>query len=648
MPITPSGSDGTPEPAPPPTTPSGKRRFSSSERAALYLAADGRCACGAELQTGWHADHIHPYSQHGPTDVTNGQALCPSCNLKKGDQQNMQLRQWQRRAMDAFYASSKPNFLVSATPGAGKTKFALYLAQELLKQGTIERVAVVAPSDNLREQWAEEAGKAGLHLFPVPPGDEAGYDKVGYQGSVVTYQQLLGAGRDLVRRSMRRPTLAILDEVHHAGDNKAWGESLVRAVEMATHRLCLTGTPWRKDPTSPIPFVDYNSDGMVTVDYAYEYGAAVADGVCRRIEFHAYDGEARWADPARARRDSSGPDCIAKLGEDMSEEDVSAALDAVYEPKYAWMPSILGQADEMLTELREDVPDAAGLIVAERKFLAHGYADLLEKITGSRPPVVVSDPKTDPRSEIAKGQIDRFRKGGGRWIVAVKMISEGVDIPRLAVGVYASKTQTPLFFRQVVGRLVRTRADEELNARLLIPAVPDLLSHAREIEEELRHQLEVETKAAERADQEGSPGQGQLDFREPRDASESVFDRAIMSGDEVTPDEVNAAQDLARQLGLPIRFAVNLVPIVRGRAAPTEAAQPAEPARQVEIPRHRREKVLRGEVETLARKVAFKRGVRPNVINGDLIRAGHPKRSMATVEQLEAIHETLLRWSAEL
>ena len=61
------------------------RRFSATQRMALYLHADGRCEnCGVELGDGWHADHIVPWSMGGATDVTNGQALCPDCNLKKG------------------------------------------------------------------------------------------------------------------------------------------------------------------------------------------------------------------------------------------------------------------------------------------------------------------------------------------------------------------------------------------------------------------------------------------------------------------------------------------------------------------------------------------------------------------------------------
>lgn len=638
-----------------------RRRFNSGERAALYLASDGRCErCGTELQPGWHGDHVEPYSADGPTDVINGQALCPSCSLQKGARTvTLEPRPWQRQALDTFTAAGRKDFLVSATPGAGKTKFSLYLAQQLLRQGVVSRVAVVVPSDNLREQWAAEAAEQGIDLCPVQ--DAGDYDKAGFIGCVATYQQLaMGSGSDMMRRSLRRPTLVILDEIHHAGDNKSWGEALRHAVDPAVHRLCLTGTPWRRDSTSPIPFVRYDANGTVAVDYAYEYGTAVADGVCRRIEFHAYDGEARWTDPSRARRSAgdgeNGKDGVqiefaAKLGANMADDDVSAALGTVYEPKYQWMPSILRQADEMLSELREEIPDAAGLVVAERQWHAQGYAALLEKLTGIRPPVIVSDPKTDPGSKLARAEIERFKKGSGRWIVAVKMISEGVDIPRLTVGVYASKTQTRLFFRQVVGRFVRTRTGEEINARLLIPAVPELLRHAREIEDELRHQLDIAEKEADNAeDRESSSGQGELDFRTPLSASESVFDRAIMSGDEVAPEELAAAQEQCGRLGIPKMFASNLVPLLRAQAAGAAASGPeqAQATRSAQVPRYRLEKQLRQEIEMLTRRVDYRRSMPKGTTNTDLLRAGHPKRKAASVEELREIRATLLKWVAEL
>ncbi|MET0416643.1 MAG: DEAD/DEAH box helicase family protein [Actinoplanes sp.] len=603
-----------------------RRRFTTSERAALYLAADGRCTdCGDQLPDGWHADHAQAHALGGPTDVTNGQALCPRCNLTKGARPVTELRQWQRRATDKFYQLNQRDFLVSATPGAGKTKFALSLANRLLDERTVDRIVVIVPTDALRQQWADAAGAAGISLMPV--ADECDYDKAGYQGCVVTYAQIgRGAGADLLRRTTARPTMAILDEIHHAGEQRAWGDGLTRAVEKATVRLALTGTPWRRDNTSPIPFVNYDENGTVQVDYGYEYGEAVADGVCRRIEFHAYDGEAKWID--------CGERISRNLGADLDTEDVSAALDAVYNPAHSWMPVLLRQAVEALNELREEVPDAAGLVIAERQWAAQAYAKLLADMTGREPVVVVSD---DPD---AKAAIDRFRTSKDQWIVAVRMVSEGVDIPRLGVGVYASKIRTPLFFRQVVGRFVRTRPNEEFNARLFIPAVPVFMDHARDIEQELRHQLEL-LKARERQEAENGDGggQGQLNFREPFAASEPIFDRAILGGKETSPEELEKAQEQCRKLGIPAQYAMNILPLLN---RPAEA--PGAQRDEIVEPRHRKERMLRQEIDSLVGKVSYRLGTDKKQVNADLLKAGHPPRGKASVEQLERILDELGRW----
>lgn len=608
-----------------------RRRFKDSERSAFYLAADGKCEeCGVELEPGWHADHVIPYSHGGQTDVINGQALCPPCNLKKGAKVTNP-REWQREARDQFFAKAAKDYLVSATPGAGKTRFSLSLAAELLKVGTAEKVVVVVPTDALRQQWADQAAASGLHLMPVTQA--ADYDKPGYNGCVATYAQVArGAGADLLRRSTRRPTLAILDEIHHAGENRSWGDGLTYALENVVHRIALTGTPWRRDNGSPIPFVTYDDAGKVMVDFGYEYGAAVADGVCRRIEFHAYDGEARWTD--------CGKVSSAALGNKLSDDDVSAALDAVLHPSHSWMPALLLQAAHALDDVRTEIPDAGGLVIAHDMWRAREYAKTLAQITGEEPTVVLSD---DPE---AKSHIDRFKAGRSRWLVAVRMVSEGVDIPRLAVGVYAAKIRTPLFFRQVVGRFVRIRPGEEFNARLYIPAVPALMTHAREIEEELRHQLDLETERDEKARQEATSQQQIFELREPLSASEAKFDRAIFGGDDVTPEEIEDAATWCRRNGIPTSFAANVARGHRDEGATVAqvTVMPTPPAE----PRHRRERVLRGEIDTLAGKVAYRAGSDKREVNADLLRAGFPLRSKASVEQLEKIRDYLAKRLGQL
>lgn len=610
-----------------------RRFFNSSERTALYLAADGRCTeCGNELEPGWHADHVDPHARGGITDVINGQALCPDCNLRKGPKPVLQLRDWQRKAIEDFYAARKADFLVTATPGAGKTRMALSLARRLMDEGTVRRVVIVVPTDALRQQWADEAAPFGVNLMPVSGADD--YEKAGYHGCVVTYAQVMkGLGSELLRRSMRISTLAILDEIHHAGEQRSWGDGLRYAVDQATHRLALTGTPWRRDAGSPIPFVEYDQYGKVVVDHAYEYGAAVADGVCRRIEFHAYDGDAKWIDCGKVSE--------ASLGAARGEEDVAAALKAAYNPSYRWMPALLRKANEALQELREEIPDAGGLVVADTQQLAVAYADLLAQIVGERPIIAVSD---GTLADV--DAINTFKDGRQTWIVAVRQVSEGVDIPRLAVGVYASTYQTPLFFRQVVGRFVRTRPGEEFNARLFIPAIDALMDHAREIEDELRHQLEIEVQRDEATRVESGDYQPTLNMRESLSATEAEFDRAILAGDETSSEDYAAAQQQCREFGIPAHLALNVARLVRAQQAPVP--QQVRPVPVVVTPQHRREKMLRQEVESLARKLAYRAGIPPKQVNIDLRKAGHPARKTATIAELESIQRTLAKWVGEL
>src|SRR5699024_680797 len=133
-----------------------------------------------------------------------------------------------------------------------------------------------------------------------------------------------------------------------------------------------------------------------------------------------------------------------------------------------WIPSVLAAADKRLTEVRRHVPDAGGLVIASDQTKARAYDKHLRQITGTSPVVVLSD------DDGASQRVEEFAEGDQRWMVAVRMVSEGVDVPRLAVGVYATNSVTPLFFAQVIGRFVRARKRGE-TASIFLPSVPTLL-----------------------------------------------------------------------------------------------------------------------------------------------------------------------------
>lgn len=605
------------------------RRFNSGERVALYLAADGHCAiCGTELDPGWHADHVVPYSAGGPTDITNGQALCPACNLKKGST-HMELRDWQADALSRLLRNGD-DFLAVATPGAGKTTFALTAAEKLIDRGEIGRIIVVVPTAHLRKQWAKAAAEAGIQLDYKFINNNAALAK-DFDGTVVTYATVAAKPQLWQKLATDKPTLVILDEIHHAGesDHLSWGPALKEAFRPAARRLLLSGTPFRSDG-HPIPFVRYE-DGKCVPTINYDYGTALADrDVVRPIAFPALDGTMRWRD--------AGVIATADLAT-VDEKRLARALDTAFDPAGEWIRSVLRRADEDLTRLREDVPDAGGLVVAADQYNARQYAALLKRITGEQPVVAISD---EPD---ASDLIDAYGRGRSRWIVAVQMVSEGVDIKRLAVGVYASRIATEMFFRQVVGRFVRMRGvDDETTATLYIPSIEPLLTHAQKIEQTVEAVLaEEERQLRERAEK---PRQTSLTFDlvEPLDSSEAVHHSTIFRAESFTDEELRRAESLTQQAGM--RSGVTAEEVARllrlagaGRVAGTVTMQAPTGARPLADEKAALRRLITRKVGQLQRKTDAKF----SHIHSQLNRLCGDDAKTATVETLNQRLEILDR-----
>lgn len=446
------------------------------------------------------------------------------------------------------YLAAKPrDFLAVATPGAGKTTFALRVAGELLADGTVERITIVVPTEHLKVQWARAAAGIGISLDPKFSNSSA-QNSDEYHGVVVTYAQVAShPGRHRVRTENRK-TLVVFDEIHHGGDAKSWGDAIREAFDDATRRLSLTGTPFRSDD-SAIPFVTYERgpDGLERsqADHTYGYADALADGVVRPVVFLAYSGEARW-------RDSAGEEHAARLGEPLNAEQTARAWRTTLDPTGDWMPAVIAAADTRLTQKRQHVPDAGGMIIASDQTAARAYAGLLTSITGEAPTIVLSD---DPGSS---DRITEFSKGTSRWLVAVRMVSEGVDVPRLAVGVYATSASTPLFFAQAIGRFVRSRRPGE-TASIFLPSVPTLLQLASEMEAQRNHVLgkphresqgEWDEEAAEDAAKKKSE-RDEMDNGFEMLGADAELDQVIFDGSSFGTATPAGSDEEADYLGIP-------------------------------------------------------------------------------------------------
>ena len=387
----------------------------------------------------------------------------------------LRLRPWQRTAFDKFTAieDDEADFLAVATPGAGKTTFALTCARWALARHR-RRLIVVAPTSHLKIQWSLAAHRLGLELDPQwSPGGGIAKD---VHGIVTTFQQVATGDTANVLKGVANDAFVILDELHHAGDEKAWGDAVRLAFSGAHRRLCLSGTPFRSD-TAAIPFVRYD-DGQAYADFEYGYGDALSDGgVVRPVYFPRVDGNMEWSAP-------DGSVLSASFQDELARDGMSQRLRAALSLEGEWLPHVLEQAHERLMYLRGTHPQAGGLVIAMDQEHAHGIARLIRQRFATPADVVVSD---DPG---ASAKITAFAESDAPWLVSVRMVSEGVDIPRLRVGVYASTISTELFFRQAVGRFVRWQAGRpSQKAFVYLPDDVRLRTHAFQIMESRRHVL---------------------------------------------------------------------------------------------------------------------------------------------------------------
>ncbi len=557
--------------------------------------------------------------------------------------------------MEQYFSAHPRDFLAVATPGAGKTTFALSVAAELLGRRIVDRITVVAPTEHLKLQWAEAAARAGI---PIDPTYSSGKGKTSqdYVGIAVTYAGVAVNPLAMRIRTENFKTLVILDEVHHAGDALSWGEGVREAFEPATRRLALTGTPFRSD-VNPIPFVTYapGADGVPrsVADYTYGYAHALADHVVRPVLFMAYSGEMQW-------RTRAGDEITARLGEPLTKDLTNQALRTALDPSGSWIPSVLAAADKRLSEVRRHVPDAGGLVIATDQDDARAYAKVLRQITGEAPTVVLSDEK------LASKKITAFTESTDRWMVAVRMVSEGVDVPRLAVGVYATTTSTPLYFAQAIGRFVRARGRGE-TASVFLPSVPNLLGLATEMEVERDHVLgrritdEDDIFAAEQdllnQAQAGESASGD-EMLVPFEAlgSEARFDRVLFDGGEFGhAGEVQVGSEEEMDfLGIPgllepAQMRELLQQRQSDRAKKQKAAGPkqSEPDTVAEVSTHEQLAVLRRELNGLVAAWHHRTGQAHGITHAALRKeCGGPPAAVASAEQLHERINRVREWAA--
>jgi superfamily II DNA or RNA helicase len=449
-----------------------------------------------------HGDHIVPWSRGGTTTLDNMQALCGSCNLRKGSQPQEvvraffppdrmaagsgQLRPWQLEAVSVVLkAIGRESVLIEACPGAGKTHFGLEVAYRLAASGHLSRVLIVVPTIGIADGWAQ-AASASSPATPTLPlrtqRDWRSVDPIGedWLGAILTYHSLFASTEMFLAHATDpgQRTLVIFDEIHHASAGAAWGLSAQEAFAAGSSAvLSLTGTPFRTD-REDIVFVP-SERGIARPHFTYGYREAIRDGACRPVQFAEVRGETTY-------RAENGKVEMVTFDEDVPTEGdmrrrLRTALEWIGDGSIA--EKMLGDANDYLVSLRRrGDSDAAGLVVCVDCTHASKVADhMAARILGQRPVVACSRlfDENDPEPANA---IRRFAVSHDPWLVAVNMVSEGIDIRRLRVVVYLTNRLTLLAFRQIIGRVVRidpTNVDD--HGRVYIPGDPRLVAMAQRV-----------------------------------------------------------------------------------------------------------------------------------------------------------------------
>jgi len=385
----------------------------------------------------------------------------------------MKLRNWQSECINSAiqkYTYNK-HFLALATPGAGKTIMAAALAKHLYDQNEIDLVLCFSPSIIVACDFSSALRKAFDMYFD---------GNIGSLGNSFTYQSLSSLNNEVWRLFERFRVFVIFDEIHHcAGSNSenanSWGEPIISKIkENATYTIALTGTPWRSDAL-PIVLADYcDKSGKIQCDYIYGLNKAIKDNVCRTPRIIALDNN------KISVIEDDETNCYTSFITLLSNSTVTYSTIVTNE---IVIKQLLNKADKKLNQLRSVNNNAGGLIVASSITHAIQIKIILNNYIGADATVITSNEK-EPSN-----LIKAFSNNSDKWVISVGMISEGTNIPRLQVCCYLSNIKTEMYFRQVLGRVLRITHSHNQEAILFMPAAPELIEYAYRLSEDIPNDL---------------------------------------------------------------------------------------------------------------------------------------------------------------
>ncbi|WP_061014566.1 DEAD/DEAH box helicase [Photobacterium leiognathi] len=380
------------------------------------------------------------------------------------------LRKWQTECSEQAlqkYKENKQHFFCQATPGAGKTVLAATVASRLLNEDMIDLVLCFSPSLSVSNGIKKTFSQILNCTFN---------GGLGSIGQSLTYQSIQFINDDFWKTLRNHRVFVVFDEIHHCSGSElenanVWGQQVLTKIQgFATYTLAMSGTPWRSD-SLPIVMSEYSEpEGQILVDYQYTLKQAIFDKVCRTPKLVLVDNE------------------HLSVTSDEKVESFSSILEMLKQTKTSYqsvihnqeaMEYLLGLGCKKLAEIRTQSTNAGGLVVAS----SVQHAQTIQKILSEKYSQSVSI--VTYRHEEPLAEIERYRQSDAQWIVSVGMISEGTDIPRLQVCCHMSSVKTELYFRQVLGRILRVNSLIDQQAWFFTFAEQSLIEFSERIEQDI-------------------------------------------------------------------------------------------------------------------------------------------------------------------
>lgn len=415
----------------------------------------------------------------------------------------MKLRRWQKACIDeamAKYTHPYSHFLCLATPGAGKTAMASTLAKNLFEEGKIDLVMCFSPSLVIARDF-----QSALELHT----QKRFCGGLGSSGTSLCYHSMQSLDERFWSLFEHNRIFVIFDEIHHcAGGNvhtaNAWGGQILANIQgKATYTLALTGTPWRSD-NIPIALANYcENNQYIHCDHKYGLLDAIKDGVCRVPHITALDNH-------KITVTSHDETSVYSSFADLLASSSCVYKDVIEHTNV--IEHLLNLTKVKLDHLRKSYPDTGGLIVAASVDHAKQIKDCLFAL--GEPAAVVTYRESNPLSTIEK-----FKHGKDKWIISVGMISEGTNIPRLRVCCYLSQVKTELYFRQVLGRVMRVHHHSDETGYFIMPAHAKLLEYAQRLAEDIPEHAKVNIEMIEALEIVHDPDFAETPTNKPREVS---------------------------------------------------------------------------------------------------------------------------------